>query len=79
MYVRDVTKEELTHREQEAETAADVAQEHADEFLPIGNVHIDVMHNRIGCGPVAITCAVVAVCLFRRRRRLERRKAGAPT
>ncbi len=39
VFVRDLSKEELNHREAEAEELADVAKDHAEEFLPVGNVY----------------------------------------
>ncbi len=41
-FVRDLSKEELNHREAEAEDLADAAKEHAEQFLPVGNVYRNV-------------------------------------
>lgn len=41
VFVRNLTKAEMAAIEQEAEEMADLAAEHAHEFLPVGNVYAD--------------------------------------
>jgi gamma-carbonic anhydrase len=41
-FIRDLSKEELGHREAEAEELSDAAAEHSLQFLPVGNVYRDV-------------------------------------
>lgn len=38
-YIRDVTEEEVAFIEKSAESYAQLAEEHSDEFLPFGTVY----------------------------------------
>lgn len=56
-FVRDLSKEELNHREAEAEDLADAAKEHAEQFLPVGNVYRNVS------AVASLVFAVLSVCV----------------
>lgn len=41
VYVQDLSKSDMGHHEEDAQAAADLAVEHATEFLPVGSVYLD--------------------------------------
>jgi hypothetical protein len=68
-FVRDLSKEELGHREAEAEELSDAAAEHSSQFLPVGTVYRDVSWGAVPLLPHQ-TSVCLWLCIRRRRQAL---------